>query len=77
MVSLDIRKESVSVDEIVFANKRELWLDATHIKPNISTVGTGVIVCIKGRSDIVLLPTRESVDNLIKSLEKAKEFGWV
>lgn len=71
-MKLDIRTQ-VPVTQITFATKRELWLDATNLTKHSQG---GIIIQCEDR-DALLVKDRESVDNLIKALEKAKELNWV
>uniref|UniRef100_A0AAU6VY71 SsrA-binding protein n=2 Tax=unclassified bacterial viruses TaxID=12333 RepID=A0AAU6VY71_9VIRU len=74
MATLDIRK-SINITKITFAEKRELWFDATDVTKHSN--GGIIINCDERSSQSLLVKDRETVDNLIAALEKTKELGWV
>lgn len=74
MATLDIRKNA-EIDKILIAEKRSLHLTITSIT---KASGGGInFNCPSDPCNAYNLASRDEIDNLIRALEKAKEFGWV
>ena len=74
-MKIDIRYAE-EITEITIADKEPLWLTLTSIGKRGSNHGGVSFNCL-GHSSSFCLKDRESVDYLIRALEKAKELNWV
>lgn len=71
MAKLDIRNRNDEYDEIVFHDHDEV----SYVGEKITNIDDGVIY-VKSNDDDKIEVNKDSVDNLIKALQKAKQLGW-
>lgn len=72
MSVIDIRDKAVT--EIIFADKRSVWMTMTSITQSEAGIS---FHCPSDEGNAYCLHTVNDIDNLIRALEEAKKLGWV
>ena len=75
MATIDVRKDTGSITEIVFADENNYWTVATSLVREGGTVVGVQSDCKRNISYKIM--NKEHALNMIKALNKAIELGWL